>query len=90
MPFVIRNDLWNNLSSKYKKIIIKAAQEVAIFNRNLVKEQTLKYFEELKLKGMIINFPDLEEFKKVGSDVINAFTIIYGEDVMNKLKTFIE
>lgn len=90
MPFVIRNDLWENLSSKYKKIIIDAAKEASEFNRNLVKEQTLKYFEELKLKGMIINFPDLEEFKKVGNDVINSFTIVYGEDVMNELKPYIK
>lgn len=78
MPLTIRKELWDNLSPEYQNIIKQAANQAQALDRKLVKKQTEDYISELKKLGMIITYPDLEEFKAATSGVFDVFSSVYG------------
>lgn len=85
MPFVIRKDIWNKLSSYDKKVIQEAALKSQDYNRRLVKEQTQTLVEILKKGGMTVTYPELREFKKATESVMEIFSDVYGKDLMNRV-----
>ena len=88
MPLVIRKDIWDKLTPTEKKVVQEAAIKAQDLNRKMVKEQTDSLVENLKKEGMIIPRPDLTEFKKATQSVLDIFTEVYGQDLMNKVKAF--
>lgn len=88
MPLAIRKDIWDKLTPTEKKVVQEAAIKAQDLNRKMVKEQTDSLVENLKKEGMIITRPDLTEFKKATQSVLDIFTEVYGQDLMNKVKAF--
>jgi len=86
MPLVIRKDLWDEFSDGDKAIILEAAKKAQDLDRKLVKEQTESYVTKLKDAGMTITNPDLKEFKAATGKVMDVFTTIYGEDLIQKMR----
>lgn len=90
MPLVIRKSLWDKLSPADRDVLLEAAKKAQNEDRRLVKEQTESYVGKLKEKGMTIIYPDLEPFVDATSGVIDTFSNVYGEDVINEFRTIIE
>lgn len=90
MPFVIRNDLWINLSKEYQDIISKAAISAQEYNRGLVKQQTSDDVSKLEDMGMIITYPDLGAFQTATKGVADVFSDIYGEELVKAVYSFTE
>ncbi len=85
MPLAIRKELWDSLSPEDQEILLQAAKKAQDLDRKLVQEQTKSYVSKLKEAGMIITNPDLAEFKKATSSVMDVFSEIYGQDLLEKL-----
>lgn len=86
MLFVVREDLWKDLSKQDQLILQASAIEAQQQNRQEVKRQTEEYLDKLEKKGMAITYPDLEEFKEKTASVYDYFGDSYGEDLMELLK----
>jgi tripartite ATP-independent transporter DctP family solute receptor len=84
MPLVIRKSLWDILSKEDKDIMLAAAKKAQDENRRLVKEQTESFVEKLKDKGMTVINPDLRPFEEATSGVIDTFSAIYGEELIEE------
>ncbi len=88
MPLTIRSDLWNSLKPEYRDIISAAAKDAQKENRDIVKQQTEDFVEKLKSEGgMEVNYPDLEPFKQATAGVMDVFADIYGDELINKIKS---
>ena len=57
-------------------------------DRQLVKEQTDSYVTKLKEAGMTITTPDLKAFQAATSGVMDVFTNVYGEELLQKLRAW--
>lgn len=86
MPFVIRHDLWKELSREDQLVLQASAIEAQQHNRQMIQEQTQKFIGKLQEKGMNITYPDLEEFKKETEKVYDHFSSSYGKELMESLK----
>ena len=90
MPLVIRKDIWDGLGVQYQQVIISAAKTAETENRKLVKQQTSDFVDKLKAEGMEVNYPDLAPFKEATAGVMEVFAAIYGEELINSVKSMIE
>jgi len=90
MPLVIRKDIWDGLGVQYQQVIISAAKTAETANRKLVKQQTSDFVDKLKAEGMEVNYPDLAPFKEATAGVMEVFAAIYGEELINSVKSMIE
>lgn len=86
MPVTIRKDLWEQFSETDKEIIQRAVQKAQVTNRRIVSAQTKNYIEELQKKGMVITYPDLEDFKKATEQVFDVFSTVFGKELMDILE----
>lgn len=86
MPFVIRHDLWKELSREDQLVLQASAIEAQLHNRQMIQEQTQEYIGKLQEKGMNITYPDLEDFKKATEKVYDHFSSSYGKELMDLLK----
>jgi len=86
MPLTIRKNLWDSLKPLDRLIIKDAALQAQEFNRNLIKQQTEDYIKLLKAEGMIITYPDLNDFSQATKNVADVFAPIYGDDLLAKIK----
>lgn len=88
MLFVIRNDIWESLTTEDQQILKQAALEAQKQDREMIQTQTTQYIEMLKEKGMTITYPDLEEFRQATVGVYDYFAESYGEELMEQLKKY--
>lgn len=89
MPLVISDAAWQMLTKEEQKIIIQAAADAQIQNRQLVKEQTEQYIDKLINEcGMTVTYPDLQEFKDATENVAKFFC--YDENTLNQINDFLE
>ncbi len=83
MPLVIRKDVWDSLSAEDKQIIQEAANKAEELDHTIVKAQSLLLLKELKDRGMIITYPDLDEFKEACECVYEHYNQLFGESFMS-------
>lgn len=88
MLFVIRNDIWESLTTEDQQILKNAALEAQKQDREIIQTQTTEYIDMLKDKGMTITYPDLEEFRQATVGVYDYFAESYGEELMEQLKKY--
>ena len=88
MPLVIRNDIWQSLSKEDKAILEEAASQAQALNRQIVTEQTDKYIELLKEKGMEVTYPNLTQFEEKTEGVFDYFKNYYGDELINYAKNW--
>lgn len=88
MLFVIRDDIWDSLSEEEQQILQSAALEAQKQDRETIQAQTTQYINMLEEEGMTITYPDLEEFREATVGVYDYFAASYGEELMERLKTY--
>ena len=82
MPFVIRQDVWDDLSKEDQNILLEAAKKAQDKDRELVKSQTEDYIQKLKDEGMTITYPDLDEFKDATASATDFFKDTYNVELL--------
>ena len=89
MPFVISDGAWQMLTKEEQRVILQAASDAQIQNRQLVKTQTEQYIDKLvKECGMTVTYPNLGEFKNAVLNVPNFFC--YDDELMNSVNAFLQ
>lgn len=88
MLFVIRNDIWESLTTEDQQILKNAALDAQKQDREIIQTQTTQYIDMLKDKGMTITYPDLEEFRQATVGVYDYFAESYDEELMEQLKKY--
>ncbi|MBO6215096.1 MAG: TRAP transporter substrate-binding protein, partial [Lachnospiraceae bacterium] len=78
MCFAISESKWDQMTKEQQDIISAAAENSAITDRKMNREQTESLLDALKAEGMKVNEPDLEPFKEATQTVINNNAVIYG------------
>ena len=86
MLFVIRQDVWDDLSAEDQQILTTAAQNAQKKDRELIKAQTEDYIQKLQDEGMNITYPDLEEFKKATSSAVDIFKDTYDAELLQQIQ----
>jgi TRAP-type transport system periplasmic protein len=81
-PLAISEKTWQRLSPADQQAITKAAQEVAPFQRNMIKDNDEKLLSDMAAKGAKINRkPNTEAFRKSVDSVYVKAREKYGADV---------
>jgi tripartite ATP-independent transporter DctP family solute receptor len=81
-PVAISEKTWQKLSPEDQKGVMRAAQEVAPFQRNMIKDNDEKLLADMASKGAKINRkPDTEAFRKSVEPVYAKAREKYGADV---------
>jgi TRAP-type transport system periplasmic protein len=81
-PLTISEKTWQRLSPADQQAVTRAAQEVAPFQRNLIKDNDEKLLADMAAKGAKINRkPNTEAFRKSVDSVYAKAREKYGADV---------
>ena len=81
-PLAISEKTWQKLSPEDQKSVMRAAQEVAPFQRNMIKDNDEKLLAEMATKGAKINRkPNTEAFRTAVEPVYAKAREKYGADV---------
>ena len=82
IPLAISEKTWQKLSPADQQAITRAAQEVAPFQRKLIKDNDDKLLADMTTKGAKVNRkPDIEAFRKAVEPVYAKAREKYGADV---------
>lgn len=81
----ISDKFWNTLSPEHQEIIASSVKEVSKFHRELVMEQEADIIKDLEAKGMKVNKPDKESFRKASQEVYDEYAEVYGKDLIDSL-----
>jgi tripartite ATP-independent transporter DctP family solute receptor len=81
-PVAISEKTWQKLSPEDQKSVMRAAQEVAPFQRNMIKDNDEKLLADMAAKGAKINRkPNTDAFRKSVEPVYAKAREKYGADV---------
>lgn len=80
---VMSKAIWDTLPPDIQLILSDAAYIAGLYVRQLVKESEDTIVAELKAKGMIITYPDLNSFRASIGPAIEAIGKTVGESFMN-------
>jgi tripartite ATP-independent transporter DctP family solute receptor len=82
IPMTISEKTWQKLSSADQQAVTRAAQEVAPFQRNMIKDNDEKLLADMAAKGAKINRkPNTDAFRKSVEPVYAKAREKYGADV---------
>lgn len=87
---VVSKKLWDSLSADEKKLLSAAAQQAALYQRKVSREQAAIALDSLKKKGMQvteITGPELQKFRDKMKPVIDKHTALVGPETVNALQT---
>ena len=90
---IVSKKLWDKLSEDERTIIRDAANEAAVYQRRVAREEDAKALEQLKAQGMIVNELPAEELAKLGEiakPVIAKYSKDIGEELVKDLYAEIE
>jgi TRAP-type C4-dicarboxylate transport system substrate-binding protein len=83
--FLISENTWKKLSPEYQKVVNDAAKKFAIENREMFAQEDKELQEDLVAKGMSLNTPNLEPFRKATASVYDEWRKTLGTDLVNKV-----
>lgn len=88
MLFVIRQDVWDDLSEADQQILMDAAKKAQEKDREMIKSQTEDYIQKLEGAGMTITYPNLAEFKDATASAVDIMAKDYGydEELLKKIQ----
>jgi tripartite ATP-independent transporter DctP family solute receptor len=82
IPMAVSEKTWQKLSPADQQAVKRAAQEVAPFQRNMIKDNDEKLLADMAAKGAKINrTPNIEAFRKSVAPVYSMAREKYGADV---------
>jgi len=90
---IVSKKFWDKLSADEKKILQDAAQETAIFQRKLARDEAAKALDELKKRGMTVHELPAAEIAKLrerAQPVVAKFTREIGEPLVQEVRAQVE
>jgi TRAP-type transport system periplasmic protein len=82
IPLTVSEKTWQRFSPADQQAVLRAAREVAPFQRNMIKDNDEKLLSDMAAKGAKINRkPDVEAFRKSVEPVYAKAREKYGADV---------
>jgi tripartite ATP-independent transporter DctP family solute receptor len=82
IPLAVSEKTWQRFSPADQQAVLRAAREVAPFQRNMIRTTTRKLLSDMAAKGAKINRkPDVEAFRKSVEPVYAKAREKYGADV---------
>ena len=85
---IVSKKFWDKLSADEKKILQDAANETALYQRKVARDQAASVLAELKKKGMQVHElapADIDAMKKRAQPVIDKFTKELGEPLVKEV-----
>ena len=90
---IVSKKFWDKISPVEQKILRDAAQETALYQRKVAREEAAKVLAELKKRGMIVHELPAEEIAKMrerARPVIEKFTRELGEPLVREAYAAVE
>ncbi|MEW6265738.1 MAG: TRAP transporter substrate-binding protein [Thermodesulfobacteriota bacterium] len=85
VPLLVRSNLLNSFKPEQRKIVLDAAKEAGVYQRQLLADQEKKGLDELKAKGMQITYPDRSKLREATTPVYKKFEATIGQDLIRKI-----
>ena len=94
-PFVVllSKMFWDDSSKEEQEIMVKAAEEAGVYERELVRKANEEYLVELEKAGMVVTEVTPEaraEMKSITDPAIEQFADKIGKDTIEKVKKAVE
>jgi TRAP-type transport system periplasmic protein len=94
-PFVVllSKMFWDESSKEEQEIMVKAAEEAGVYERELVRKANKEYLGELEKAGMVVTevTPEArEEMKALTDPAVEQFADKIGKDTIEKVKKAVE
>ena len=77
---VINKDKFDSLSPEVQQILLDAGKEVAIMDVKMVQDSEADQLKELEAAGMIVTYPDQDEFREVLEPLYESYASQYGSE----------
>ncbi|WP_199880773.1 TRAP transporter substrate-binding protein [Bacillus massiliglaciei] len=87
-PLMMSKQLFESLSEKDQKLVLKAAQAALPIQRKASQEQAEEMKRKLEEEGMKVTEPDLESFKQAVEPVYKKWAPQIGEEMIEKVRHF--
>jgi tripartite ATP-independent transporter DctP family solute receptor len=90
---IVSKKFWDKLSPVEQKILREAAQETALYQRKVARDEAAKVLAELKKRGMTVNeLPPAEiaKMRERAKPVIDKFTRELGEPMVKEIYAAVE
>ena len=85
VPLLTSIQVFNSFTPDQQKIILQAAKESSMYERNLLAEQEKTGIEDLKKKGMVITYPDRTKLREATGPVYKQFEGQIGRPLIDKI-----
>ncbi|SFU45446.1 TRAP transporter substrate-binding protein [Halomonas korlensis] len=87
-PLMMSLDLFNSFSEEDQEIILEAAQIALPVQREASQELEARYLVQLEELGMTVTHPDLEPFREAVRPVLEEWSSVVGEDLVDAAINF--
>ena len=89
MGLMMNGDVWDKLTAEDQQIVLEAAVEGGLVEKNGIRSAEAEQIEFLKEQGMIINEnPDKQAWRDATASVYEQFSDTYGADLIDKIKNY--
>ena len=89
MGVLMNGAVWEKMTPEDQEIVMKAAYDAGIVEKNSIRSQEADQIEFLKEQGMTINeTPDKAEWREVTASVYGQFEETFGADLITEIKDF--
>lgn len=85
---IVSERWWKSLNANQQKAALEAAREARDIERKLNNEAEGKQVKLMQDKGLIVNKPDLAEFREASKQVWKQYETIYGKQLIEKLANY--
>ncbi len=87
---VMSKKIWDKLPPDIQRILKESAWIAGLYVRQLVKESEEKLIDEMKKKGIVVTYPDLESFREKVKPAIEKIADVIGKDFTYKFLEYVE
>lgn len=87
-PLMMGLDLFNSFSEEDQAIIMEAAQNALPVQREVSQELEQRYLSQLEELGMTVTHPDLEPFREAVRPVLEEWSSVVGEELVDAAVNF--
>ena len=86
---MMNGDVWDKLTAEDQQIVLEAAVEGGLVEKNGIRSAEAEQIEFLKEQGMIINEnPDKQAWRDATASVYEQFSDTYGADLIDQIKNY--
>jgi tripartite ATP-independent transporter DctP family solute receptor len=85
---IISERWWKSLTPAQQKAALEAAQEARDLERKLNSEAEGKQVKLMQDKGLIVNKPDLAEFRAASKQVWKQYEAVYGKALIDRISSY--